>query len=362
MHIRTDLGRIIRHPMNLPSNYQSFINDLKTHIGTSRFKAGLSVNRELILMYWHIGNEIIKRQKEEGWGTKVINQISMDLRHEFPEMRGFSPRNLVYMQTFARAYPDYEFTQAVPAQITWYHNTTLLDKVSDSQERQWYIEKTIENGWSRNVLVHQIETNLHERQGQALTNFRDTLPAPQSELAQEVLKNPYDLKFLPLSSEAQERDIENALIVQLKDFLLELGTGFAFLGNQYHVELEGQDYYMDLLFYHVKLKCYLVIELKKTEFKPEYAGKLNFYLNLIDRQIRDENDNQTIGLLLCSDKKEITVEYAIEGLNKPIGVSSFKLTEKLPNKLKDLLPSSKELKRKLREKEKDGLAQDDKAA
>ncbi len=333
--------------MTLPSNYQSFINDLKTRITGSRLKAGLSVNRELILLYWHIGKQILERQEKEGWGTKVLDQVSKDLRHEFPDMKGLSLRNLVYMQTFARAYSDVEFTQQVAAQIPWFHHCVLLDKVKSREARVWYIQKTIEHGWSRNVLVHQIETGLHERQGRSLTNFKTTLPAPQSELAQQILKNPYNLEFLSVDGETRERDIEKALVNKLKEFLLELGTGFAFLGNQYHVELEGKDYYMDLFFYHVKLRSYVVIDLKNTDFKPEYAGKLNFYLNLVDKRIKGEQDNPTIGLLLCKDKGNMTVEYAIEGISKPMGVSEYKVTQMLPKELKENLPDLQEISRRL---------------
>lgn len=333
--------------MNLPTNYQSFIEDLKARITSARLKAGLAVNKELILLYWHIGKQILERQEKEGWGAKVIKQISIDLRVEFPEMKGFSPRNLVYMQTFARTYSDIEFTQQVAAQIPWFHHCVLLDKVKSHQERVWYVHKTIENGWSRNVLTHQIEVDLFGRQGQAITNFKTTLPKPQSELAQQVLKNPYNLEFLSVSDDLKERDIEKSLLNKLKEFLIELGTGFAFLGNQYHIELEGQDFYLDLLFYHVKLKSYVVIELKNTAFKPEYAGKLNFYLNLVDKRIKDAQDNPTIGLLLCKKKGNLIVEYAIEGVSKPMGVSEYNVTRELPKELRSQLPDLEEIARRL---------------
>ena len=261
-------------------------------------------------------------------------------------MKGLSVTNLKYMKMFANEYELDEISQQAVDQIPWGHHVALFG-LHKKDKRLWYIKKTIENGWSRNVLVHQIETKLYERQGQALTNFKDTLPAPQSELAQQVLKNPYNLEFLSVHEEAQERDIEKALVNNLKDFLLELGTGFAFLGNQYHVELEGRDYYMDLLFYHVKLKSYLVIELKNTDFKPEYAGKLNFYLTLVDKHIKDEQDNPTIGLLLCKDKRNMTIEYAIEGISKPMGVSEYNITRTLPKELKGRLPELEEISRRL---------------
>jgi predicted nuclease of restriction endonuclease-like (RecB) superfamily len=324
-------------------SYVELIEGLKKQISQARIRAHLAVNKEMITLYWHIGKQILERQNSQGWGTKVIENISKDLRAEFPEMKGLSARNLVYMQTFAKAYPDFSITQEVLAQITWYHNITLLDKVKNYEERLWYVHETAKNGWSRNVLVAQIQTGLYKRQGKSVNNFQNTLPSPQSDLAQSIIKDPYNLEFLDIQGKVAERELENKLIDHIRNFLLELGQGFAFIGNQYHIELEGEDYYIDLLFYHVKLKCYVVIELKTGKFKPEYAGKLNFYLNLIDRQIKDKSDNPTIGLILCEDKKNIIVEYAIEGINKPMGVSGFKLTEKLPEQLKQYLPTEEAL-------------------
>ncbi len=324
-------------------SYVELIEGLKKQISQARIRAHLAVNKEMITLYWHIGKQILERQNSQGWGTKVIENISKDLRAEFPEMKGLSARNLVYMQTFAKAYPDFSITQEVLAQITWYHNITLLDKVKNYEERLWYVHETAKNGWSRNVLVAQIQTGLYKRQGKSVNNFQNTLPSPQSDLAQSIVKDPYNLEFLDIQGKVAERELENKLIDHIRNFLLELGQGFAFIGNQYHIELEGEDYYIDLLFYHVKLKCYVVIELKTGKFKPEYAGKLNFYLNLIDRQIKDKSDNPTIGLILCEDKKNIIVEYAIEGINKPMGVSGFKLTEKLPEQLKQYLPTEEAL-------------------
>ena len=324
-------------------SYASLLQSLKTQITQARIRAHLSVNKEMISLYWNIGNQILERQKEEGWGTKVIENISKDLRAEFPEMKGLSARNLVYMQTFAKAYPDFAITQEVLAQITWYHNITLLDKVKNYEERLWYVHETAKNGWSRNVLVAQIQTGLYKRQGKSVNNFQNTLPSPQSDLAREIIKDPYNLEFLDIQGKFHERELEEKLIDHIRKFLLELGQGFAFIGNQYHLTLDDEDYYLDMLMYHVKLKCYVVIELKTGKFKPEYAGKMNFYLNLMDRQIKDASDNPTIGLILCEDKKNITVEYAIEGINKPMGVSQFKLTEKLPDNLKEFLPTPEEI-------------------
>ncbi len=332
------------------NNYAALIQTLKTEISQARIRAHLSVNKEMISLYWRIGNQILERQDKEGWGTKVIENISNDLRKEFPEMKGLSARNLVYMQTFAKAYLDFPITQAALAQITWYHNITLLDKIKDYEERIWYAKETAKNGWSRNVMVAQIQTGLYNRQGKSLNNFKSTLPAAQSDLAQSIIKDPYNLEFLDIQGKIHERELEGKLIDHIRNFLLELGQGFAFIGNQYHIELEGEDYYLDLLFYHVKLKCYVVVELKTGKFKPEHAGKMNFYLNLMDRQVKDKSDNPTIGLILCEDKKGITVEYAIEGINKPMGVSQFKLTEKLPEQLKQYLPTAKELTKLVEDK------------
>ena len=332
------------------NNYAALIQTLKTEISQARIRAHLSVNKEMISLYWRIGSQILERQDKEGWGTKVIENISNDLRKEFPEMKGLSARNLVYMQTFAKAYSDFPITQAALAQITWYHNITLLDKIKDYEERIWYVKETAKNGWSRNVMVAQIQTGLYNRQGKSINNFKSTLPAAQSDLAQSIIKDPYNLEFLDIQGKIHERELEGKLIDHIRNFLLELGQGFAFIGNQYHIELEGEDYYLDLLFYHVKLKCYVVIELKTGKFKPEHAGKMNFYLNLMDRQVKDKSDNPTIGLILCEDKKGITVEYAIEGINKPMGVSQFKLTEKLPEQLKQYLPTAEELTKLVEDK------------
>lgn len=327
----------------LDKKYAQLIQTLKQEIASSRIKAHLAVNKEMISLYWRIGNLILERQKQEGWGSKVTRNISCDLMREFPEMKGLSARNLIYMQTFAGSYS--EFTQQVAAQIPWGHNCVILDKIHENEKRIWYIQKTIENGWSRNILNLQIKTNLYAREGKSINNFQASLPAPQSDLAQSIIKDPYNLQFLDIQGKFSERELEGKLIDNIRNFLLELGQGFAFVGNQYHIELEGEDYYIDILFYHLKLRCYVVIELKTGKFRPEYAGKLNFYLNLIDKKIKDKSDNPTIGLILCEDKKGITVEYAIEGINKPIGVSQFKLTENLPDNLKKYLPSADDLAR-----------------
>ena len=327
--------------------YQQFVEQLKTDIRTAQIKAALSVNRELVLLYWRIGKRILKKQAELGWGAKVVEQISRDLRVEFPAMKGFSPRNLKYMRSFADNYPDEQFVQQVAAQIPWFHNCVLLDKVKDTNEREFYIRKTIENGWSRNVLEIQIETGLHLRQGKAVTNFALTLPKPQSDLANEILKNPYNFDFLRLGDEAQEREIEAAMMRHIRDYLLELGVGFAFVGSQYRLEVDGEEFFIDQLFYHLRLRCFVVLELKAGKFKPEYLGKLNFYLSAVDDLLREENDKPSVGLILCRGENQTIVEYALRDMTKPIGVSAYELTRILPENLRGKLPTIEELEAQL---------------
>jgi len=333
--------------VDIPSGYKGFLATLKSQIRNAQYKAAVSVNSELILLYWNIGRQVLERQEKEGWGAKVIDRLADDLRSEFPEMKGFSPRNLKYMRAFASAYKDKQFVQEVLAQITWYHNITLLDKVKDLDERSWYIQQTIQNGWSRNVLVHQIDSGLYYRQGKTITNFDRTLPSPQSDLAQQVLKDPYNFEFLGIEKEVRERELEQKLIVHLRDFLLELGVGFAFLGSQYHLQVDDDDYFLDLLFYHTQLHCYVVIELKIGDFKPEYAGKMNFYLSALDNLIRKSEDQPSIGLILCRSRKKVTVEYSLRDMRKPIGVAAYQLTAYLPDELKGSLPSVEELEKEL---------------
>jgi len=252
---------------SLPSTYPAFLTELKERIRIARLRAALCVNREMILLYWSIGRDILDRQRREGWRSEVINRLSEDLRREFPETRGFSRSNLFYMRAFAEAYPDERRVQEAPGLISWYHNCTLLDKVKGPQEREWYTRATIEYGWSRNVLVHQIESRLYERQGKALTNFSRTLPEPDSELAQQITKNSYSFDFLGVATKMHEKEIERGLVENILAFILELGKGFSFMGSQYHLEVAGKDYYLDLLFYHVRLRCYVVLELKAADFK-----------------------------------------------------------------------------------------------
>ena len=310
--------RIVQQPAaSLPSGYADLLEDLKARIRQAQVRAALSVNRELVLLYWHIGKEILQKQEQEGWGTKVIDRLALDLAREFPEMKGFSPRNLKYMRAFAEAWTDEQIVQEVLAQITWYHNITLLEKVKDPPERLWYVEQTIEHGWSRNVLVHQIESKLYERQGKAITNFERTLPSPQSDLARSLLKDPYVFDFLSLGPEVQERDLERALLNHLRDFLLEFGKGFAFVGSQYCLDVGGEEFSIDLLFYQLRLRCFVVIDLKIGEFKPEYAGKMNFYLSAVDDLLRHPEDRPSVGLILCKSQDRLVAEYALRDVSKP---------------------------------------------
>lgn len=328
----------------LPDNYAQILEGLKTRIQQAQIKAALAVNKELVLLYWSIGKEILARQEQEGWGAKVIQRLSNDLRHEFPQMKGLSGRNLKYMRSFAEHWPNEEIVQEVLAQITWYHNIALIEKLSDEKTRVWYAYQTVEYGWSRNVLVHHIDTNLYERQGKAITNFETTLPKPQSDLAQQLIKDPYHLDFLDVTQSAKERDLETALVMHIRDFLLELGAGFSFMGSQYPLKVSDTEYYLDLLFYHVKLRCYVIIELKTTEFKPEYSGKMNFYLNVVDDLVKTDEDNPTLGIIMCRSKDKSRVEYALSGIQRPIGVS----THQLPKEIADKLPSIEQIEAELK--------------
>jgi len=333
----------------LPSDYEAFLQSIKTRVQQAQLQAIFAVNKELILLYWHIGRGILERQKEQGWGAKVIDHLSKDLHHAFPHMKGFSPRNLKYMRAFAQAYPDLSFVQTVSAQITWSHNIALLDKVKDSGERVWYIQQAIEDGWSLSVLETQISTKLYQRKGKALTNFQATLPALQSDLARDVLKDPYVFDFITTGDDTKERHLQSALLGHIQRFLLELGAGFTFVGSNYHLVVGDEDFYLDLLFYHLHLRCFVVIELKRGDFKPEYAGKVNFYLTAVDKQRKHPSDNPTIGIILCETKNEVKVEYALSDMKKPIGVASYQFTTSLPDELKEQLPDVKQLEKSLQE-------------
>ena len=330
-----------------PEGYAEWLADLKSRIHTAQQRATLAVNRELVLLYWQIGQDILTRQSAQGWGAKVIERLALDLRAAFPHMKGFSPRNLKYMRAFAQAWPDAQFVQQVLAQLPWYHQLALLDKLPGPETRRWYAAKALKHNWSRNILVMQIEARLLERSGKAVTNFEASLPAPQSDLARESLKDPYRFDFLGLTDAAQEREVENALVKHVTEFLLELGAGFAFVGRQVLLDVGGDEFFIDLLFYHLKLRCYVVIELKGGKFKPEHLGQLGFYLTAVDRQMKHAQDNPTIGLLLCKSKNKVVAEYALGDKNQPMGIAEYKLLESLPAELQTSLPSIEQIEREL---------------
>lgn len=329
------------------NQYLSVIESIKTEISKAQYAAALQVNKELTLLYYHIGRII---NEHKSWGNKFIDNLARDIKIAYPNSTGYSVRNLKYMAKFAAEYPDEEFVQRAVAQIPWGHNIVLLDKISDFAVRKWYIEKTQENGWSRNVLVHQIESGLYERQAiaQKISNFESLLPAPQSELAVQTMKDPYVFDFIPFKEDMVERDIENALVKDVTALLLELGTGFAFLGNQYHLNVGGDDFYIDLLFYNLNLRCYVVIELKTGDFKPEYAGQLNFYLSAVDAQLKKDTDNPTIGLLLCKNKNNLVAEYSLKDMSKPMGISEYKISSVLPEELSQQLPSVEDFQKRIK--------------
>lgn len=327
----------------LSNNYDDFLHGLKNRIRHAQILAATALNKEVILLYWQIGREILVQQQEQGWGAKVIDRLASDLSREFPTVKGFSPRNLKYMRTFAESYPDEQIVQQLLHKIPWGHHLRVLDLLKDSTERLWYIQKTIEHGWSRNVLVHQIDSGLYHRQGEAITNFSQTLPSAQSDLAKQLLKSPYNFDFLTLADEAHERDLERLLVAHMRDFLLELGVGFSFMGSQFRLNVGGEEFFVDMLFYHVRLRCYVVIELKMTEFRPEYSGQINFYVNAIDNLLKHPDDHPTIGIILCRSKNQSIVEYALQGMSKPIGVSTYRLGDELPVLLQESLPSVEQL-------------------
>jgi predicted nuclease of restriction endonuclease-like (RecB) superfamily len=336
-------------PYSADLSYQQLLSEIKGKIRTAQIRAMVSANREMLFLYWDIGKSILERQQQHGWGSKVVDQLGEDLRLEYPEMEGLSRRNLLYMRQFALAYPDFEFVQASLAQISWYHNITLLQKCKDEIKRFWYAAAALANGWSRDVLVHQIESKLYERQGGAPSNFQQTLPHPDSDMAQQTLKDPYIFDFLTLAKEAREKDLETLLMKHITRFLLELGSGFAFIGNQFPISVEDDTYKIDLLFYHLKLRCYVAIDLKMGKFKPADAGQMNFYLSALDDSMKSPIDNPSIGIILCKDKKNVVVEYALRDLNKPIGVASYLLADALPDNLKSSIPTVEDFEQRLKE-------------
>lgn len=349
-----------------PSHYPGLLAEIRQRIQSAQTRAMLGVNAELIRLYWEIGQMLDARQKSEGWGAAVIPRLARDIRNDLPEVKGFSERNIKRMLAFYREYRDVvpqpvaqiDPTGKVPQAVAllskevllalpWGHHLLLMEKLKDAATRHWYMLATLANGWSRSVLQMQIETAAHARQGKATSNFALRLPSPQSELAQQALKDPYLFDFLTLEEPFHERELETGLIAHLEKFLLELGQGFAFVGRQHHVAVGDQDFYIDLLFYHLRLRCYIVIELKRGPFRPEYAGKMNFYCSVVDDVMKHESDTPTIGLILCQQQNEIIAEYALRGVDKPIGVSTFELTRALPAELTSSLPTIEQIEREL---------------
>jgi predicted nuclease of restriction endonuclease-like (RecB) superfamily len=334
----------------MPRGYARLLSELKSHIRKAQVKAALSVNEELVKLYWRIGKEIVARQKSEGWGSKVVDRLADDLQKEFPAMTGLSSRNLNYMHAFAEAYPSPAILQQAAAKLPWGHNMVLLDRVKTSEQREWYAKATSQFGWSRSVLAAQITAKAHKRHGKAITNFKRTLPKGTSDLAQEVLKDEYRFGFIELPMNAKERELEQGLVAHIQKSLLELGTGFSFVGRQVHIEVDEEDYYLDLLFFHYRLNCFVVVDLKMGAFKPEYVGKMGFYLGAVDAQLRGPDHQPTVGMVLCQSSKGLSVEYALGAINRPIGVSDWrtKLVSALPKKLQRLLPSAEQIEQNIK--------------
>ncbi|MBX3427114.1 MAG: DUF1016 family protein [Pirellulales bacterium] len=346
--------------------FAALLGDVKLRIQSAQTRAMTAVNAELVRLYWDIGRLIDERQQTEGWGASVIPRLAAELCNELPEVKGFSARNIGRMIAFFREYPDpalilpqavaklptgQKLPQAVAKTagdsllwaVPWGHHAWLLEKVKNPAHRRWYMEQTLAGGWSRNILTLMIDSQAHERAGKAVTNFDQLLPGAQSDLAQQALKDPYIFDFLTLTEPFQERELETGLLAHLEKFLLELGQGFAFVGRQYRLDVGEEDYYIDLLFYHLRLRAFVVIDLKKGSFKPEYAGKLNFYCNVVNDQLRHADDQPTIVLILCQSKDNVLAEYALSGIDKPIGVSSYELTRALPPALQSALPTVEEI-------------------
>lgn len=330
------------------AEYIEWLGELKNRIKSTQIKAVLSVNKEIIELYWEIGKELFEKQENKGWGNSVVDNLEKDLITEFPDLKGFSRRNLFYMKSFYSFYKtSYNQVQQLVAQIPWGHNILIMSKSKTIEESIFYLNETLENNWSRSILNLQIETDLFSRQGKAITNFKNTLPNPNSDLANQTLKDPYLFDFLTIKRNADEKSIEEQLTKHITQFLLELGTGFAFIGRQYKLEVGDKDFYIDLLFYHTKLRCYVVVELKAKSFKPEYAGKLSFYLSAIDDKLKSSSDNPTIGIILCQEKNKIEAEYALRGISQPIGVAEYQLSKAIPDNIKSDLPTIEEIEKEL---------------
>lgn len=340
--------------VDLPEGYGEFLAVIKKRVQADRLRAVISANVAQMLMYWDIGRDILHKQQTEGWGAKVIDRLAGDLKNAFPQMQGFSPRNLKYMRSFAEAWPDRELVQRTVAQIPWRSNLTLLEKLKGSELRLWYAQRALINGWSKQVLAFQIESTLHQRVGKSANNFELTLPPAESDMANQIFQDPYLFDFLGTADIRKESELEAKLIEHLEKFLLQLGQGFAFVGRQVHVELGGDDFYIDLLFYHLKLRCYVVIELKAGKFSPGHVSQLTTYMNIVDDVMRHPDDKPTIGLLLVKEKNHLVAKYALAGYTKPIGVAEWEqqITTSLPDDLKPSLPAIEEIERELDETEK----------
>lgn len=319
----------------LPAGYAQLLDDLKGRVRSAQLKAAVAVNAELIRLYWDIGRAILDRQQAEGWGAKVIDRLGRDLQAAFPGQAGFSPRNLKYMRAFAEAWPDAEIVQQAAALIPWFHNVVILEQTKDGDARLWYVRAAKEFGWSRAVLEHQIETDAYRRKGKAVTNFERALPGPQSDLARETLKDPYSFQFLTLGEDHAEAELQRGLVAHIRQFLLELGAGFAFVGEQYHLEVGGEDFYLDLVFYHLKLRSFVIFDLKARRFTPEAAGKMNFYLSAVDDLLRHPADQPSVGVILCKAKNKVVAEYALRDIEKPLAVTTYvtRLIQSLPESL-----------------------------
>ena len=329
--------------------YNSFLVDIKTQIKLSQQKAFNAVNQEMISLYFNIGKMIDIWQKELGWGAKVIDKLSLDILNEFPTMSGFSTRNLKLMVQFYKEYSNDEFVQPIVAQIPWTHNIILIQKIKDKNIRFWYMEQTLQNGWSKDILSLMIKSEVHNRTGNLVSNFSQILPPLESDLVQQSFKDPYRFDFLTITEPFKERELENNLIKHMEKFLIELGSGFAFVGRQYKLEIGDDEFYIDLLFYHLKLRCFIVVELKKGKFKPEYSGQVNFYCSAIDGILAQKDDKPTIGLILCQEKNEIVAEYSLKNMTHPIGISEYQLTEVLPKEFESSLPTIEEIEQELKQ-------------
>ncbi len=329
-------------------HYIEFLENLKKRVESNRQKAILAVNQELIFLYHYIGQEILKQEKLLASGRTIIQKLSKDLTKAFPEMKGFGTANLYNMRRFAELYKEWKSVQQVVGNLPWGHQIVLMEKIKDQKARIFYMEKTIEYGWSRSVLRHHIELELYEREGKGITNFKTHLPSPQSELAQQSLKDPYIFDFLSLSKEAKEREIESSLVHHMEKFLMELGSGFCFVGRQYHIQISNKDFYIDLLMYHLKLRAFVVIEIKADEFQAEHIGKMNLYLSAVDDLVKHPQDNPSIGLILCKTKDDILAEYTLRSSTKAIGLAEYITTQSLPKELKTNLPTIEELEAELK--------------